>query len=146
MVFIRLNQTELFSEENVRLRLAVVSDGDTTNFEILTTLPSSCHMHEYAQDAIVDARHYGCPDLFIAFTSDPAWGNILQLLLPWQSFLDRHEITARVFRQMLKSLMDLMVKYEVVGSVRCGIYSVECYTYTYYFGSIIKSFQAKSTM
>ncbi|GFS97745.1 helitron_like_N domain-containing protein [Trichonephila clavipes] len=32
---------------------------------------------------------------------------------------------ARVFRQKLKSLMDFIVKYEVFGSVRCWMYSVE---------------------
>ncbi|GFQ98782.1 helitron_like_N domain-containing protein [Trichonephila clavata] len=83
------------------------------------------HMHEYAQDAIAYVRLYGCPDLFITFTCNPAWDDIQQLLFHGQSPVDRHDITARVFRQKLKSLMDFMVKHEVFGSVRCWMYSVE---------------------
>ncbi|GFQ93852.1 helitron_like_N domain-containing protein [Trichonephila clavata] len=65
-------------------------------------------MHEYAQDAIAYVRLYGCPDLFFTFTCNPAWDDNQQLLLHEQSPVDRHGITARVFRQKLKSLMDLM--------------------------------------
>ncbi|GFY66117.1 helitron_like_N domain-containing protein [Trichonephila inaurata madagascariensis] len=52
----------------------------------------------------------------ITFTSNPAWDEIKQLLLPGQSQVDRHDITA---------LMDFIVKYEVFGYVRCWMYSVE---------------------
>ncbi|GFW51845.1 helitron_like_N domain-containing protein [Trichonephila clavipes] len=82
-------------------------------------------MHEYAQDVIAYVRLYGGPDLFITFTCNPAWDEIQQLLLPGQMPVDRHDVTARVFRQKLKSLMDFMVKHEVFGSVRCWMYSVE---------------------
>ncbi|GFQ75402.1 helitron_like_N domain-containing protein [Trichonephila clavata] len=82
-------------------------------------------MQEYAQDAMAYVRDYGRPDLFITFTCNPAWDEIQQLLLPEKSQVDRYEITARVFRQKLKSLMNFIVKYEVFGSVRCWMYSVE---------------------
>ena len=64
LLFIRLNQTKLRSEEYVHLRDAVVNDSNTTNVGRLTILPSSYtgsprHMHEYAQDAIAYVRHYG---------------------------------------------------------------------------------------
>ncbi|GFX74700.1 helitron_like_N domain-containing protein [Trichonephila clavipes] len=81
-------------------------------------------MQEYAQDAMAYVRHYGRPDLFITFTSNPAWDEIQLLLLPGQSQVDRHDIKARVFRQKLKSLMDFIVKNEVFGSVRYWTYSV----------------------
>ncbi|GFT01986.1 helitron_like_N domain-containing protein [Trichonephila clavipes] len=124
LIFIRLNQTKLRSEEYVHLQDAVVHDGNTTNVGRLTILPSSYigsprHMHKYAQDTIAYVRLYGCPDLFITFTCNPAWDDIQQLLLPGQIPADRHDVTARVFRQKLKSLMDFMVKNEVSGSVRC---------------------------
>ena len=130
LIFIRLNQAKLRSEEYIHLQDAVINDGNTTNVGKLTILPSSYtgsprHMHEYAQDAIAYVRHYGRPDLFITFTCNPAWDDIQQLLFPGQSPVDRHDITARVFRQKLKSLMDFMVKHEVFGSVRCWMYSVE---------------------
>ncbi|VDM97175.1 unnamed protein product, partial [Onchocerca ochengi] len=81
--------------------------------------------HKYGQDAIAYVRQYGCPDLFITFTCNPAWDDIQNLLHPGQLTMERHDITARVFRQKLKSLMVFMVKHEVFGSVRCWMYSVE---------------------
>ncbi|GFW10802.1 helitron_like_N domain-containing protein [Trichonephila clavipes] len=38
---------------------------------------------------------------------------------------DRHAFTARIFRQKLISLVNLMVKHDVFGSVRCWMYLVE---------------------
>jgi hypothetical protein len=130
LLFVRLNQTKLRSEQYVHLRDAFVNDGNTNNVGTLTILPSSYtgsprHMHEYAQDAIVYVRLYGRPDLFITFTCNPAWDDIQQLLLPGQSPVDRHDITARVFRQKLKSLINFIVHLKVFGSVRCWMYSVE---------------------
>ena len=130
LLYIRLNQTKLRSEQYIHLRDAVVNDGNTTNVGRLTILPSSYagslrHMHEYAQDAIAYVRLYGRPDLFIKFTCNQSWDEIQQLLLQGQSAVHRHEITARVFRQKLKSLINYIVKLEVFGSVRCWMYSVE---------------------
>jgi len=73
LLFIRLNQTKLCSEQYIHLQDAVVNDSNTTNVGRLMILPSSyagsCHhMHEYAQDAIAYVCHYGRPDLFITFT------------------------------------------------------------------------------
>lgn len=62
-------------------------------------------MHQYAQDAMTYVRHYGTADLFITFTCNPQWIEIRQELFPG--------ITARVFKQKLKSLMDFIVKYGV---------------------------------
>ncbi|GFT82258.1 ATP-dependent DNA helicase [Trichonephila clavipes] len=130
LLFLRLNQTKLRSEKCIHLRDAVVNEGNITNIGKMIILPSSYidsprHMQEYAQDAMAYVRHYGRPDLFITFTCNPAWDEIHELLLPGQSQVDRHDIIARVFRQKLKSLMDFIVKYEVFGSVRCWMYSVE---------------------
>ncbi|GBM81800.1 hypothetical protein AVEN_145966-1 [Araneus ventricosus] len=78
LLFLRLNQTKLRSEEYIHLRDAVVNEGNTTNVGKLIILISSYigsprHMQEYAQDAVAYVRHYGCPDLFITFTCNPAW-------------------------------------------------------------------------
>ena len=104
LLFIRLNQTKLRSEQYIHLRDAVVNDGNTTNVGRITILPSShadspLHMHEYTQDAIVYVRLYGRPDLFIAFTRNQSWDEIRKLLLQGQSAVHTHDITARVFRQ-----------------------------------------------
>lgn len=83
------------------------------------------HMHEYAQDAMSYVRHYGRPDLFITFTCNPKWADIKDNLFEGQTSADRHDITARVFREKLKKLMDLIVKLRVFGEVRCYMYSIE---------------------
>lgn len=44
-------------------------------------------------------RHYTSPDLFITFTCNPQWTKIRQEICPGQSPIDRHNITARVFKQ-----------------------------------------------
>lgn len=77
------------------------------------------------QDAMTYVRKYGRPDLFITFTCNPQWADIKDNLFDGQKPTDRHDITARVFRQKLKALMDLIVKLQVFGEVRCYMYSIE---------------------
>lgn len=130
LTYIRLNQKKMRTEEYVHLRDAMNVDGNANNIGRLTILPATYvgsprHMHEYAQDAMTYVRQYGRPDLFITFTCNPKWIEITQLLLPGQSSSDRHDITARVFKQKLKALMDFIVKYHVFGDVQCWMYSVE---------------------
>ena len=55
LLYIRLNQTKLRSEQYIHLGHAVVNDSSTTNVWGLTILPSSYagsprHMHEYADE------------------------------------------------------------------------------------------------
>lgn len=128
--FIRFNQAKLRSEEYIHLRDAISSDGDANDIGRLSILPATYvgsprHMHEYAQDAMAYVRQYGRPDLFITFTCNPKWIEITELLLSGQSSSDRHDITARVFKQKLKVLMDFIVKRQVFGQTRCWMYSVE---------------------
>lgn len=82
-------------------------------------------MHEYAQDSMSYVRHYGRPDLFITFTCNPKWTEIKDLLFAGQSPVDRHDLTARVFKQKLKSLMDFIIKEHVFGETRCWMYTIE---------------------
>ncbi|VEN40881.1 unnamed protein product, partial [Callosobruchus maculatus] len=130
LTFIRLNQAKLRSEEYIHLRDAINADGNAQNVGRTTILPATYvgsprHMHEYAQDAMSYVRHYGSPDLFITFTCNPQWIEIRQELFPGQSPIDRHDITARVFKRKLKSLMDFIVKHRIFGDTRCWMYSVE---------------------
>src|ERR1043165_9341430 len=126
LLYIRLNQTKLRSEEYIHLRDAIVNDGNVNPDELgkmvillATFTGSPRHMHEYAQDAMAVQIQ------FITFTCNPTWDEIKELLLPGQSSSDRHDITTRVFKQKLKSLMDLIVKHHVFGETRCWMYSIE---------------------
>jgi hypothetical protein len=132
LFYIRLNQTKLRSEEYIHLRDAIVNDGNVNPNELrkMVILPATFtgsprHMHEYAQDAMTYVRAYGRPDLFITFTCNPTWDEIKELLLAEQSSSDRHDITARVFKQKLKSLMNFIEKFHVFGETRCWMYSIE---------------------
>ncbi|XP_069968901.1 uncharacterized protein [Bactrocera oleae] len=132
--FIRFNQAKLRSEDYIHLRNAIVGnvDGNLNTNEIgsAVILPSSYigsprNMQEYIQDAMTYVRHYGRPDLFITFTCNQNWEEIQSLLLPGQQSIHRHDITSRVFKQKLKSLIDFIVKYSGFGKTCCWLYSIE---------------------
>lgn len=132
--FLRFNQAKLRSEEYIHLRDAVAGNIDgnlnPNNIGNAFILPSSYigsprNMQEYIQDAMTYVRHYGRPDLFITFTCNPNWEEIQTLLLPGQQAIHRHDLTARVFKQKLKSLIDFIVKYSIFGITRCWLYTIE---------------------
>ncbi|UYV84655.1 hypothetical protein LAZ67_X002997 [Cordylochernes scorpioides] len=130
LLFIRLNQTKLRSENYIHLRDAIDTDGNPNDLGKMIILPATFagsprHMHEYAQDAMTYVRVYGRPDLFITFTCNPRWEEIRELLLPGQSPSDRPDIIARVFNQKLRALMHFIVKYSVFGASQCWMYSIE---------------------
>lgn len=132
--FIRHNQSKLRAEEYIHLRDAINNNNDS-NLNInqignMCILPSSYtgsprHMQEYIQDAMAYVRAYGRPDLFLTFTCNPQWEEIQKYLLPGQVASDRHDITARVFKQKLKSFIDFIVKHHAFGETRCWMYSIE---------------------
>ncbi|XP_050340140.1 uncharacterized protein LOC126766383 [Bactrocera neohumeralis] len=128
--YLRYNQQKLRTEEYIHLRDAVANNADTAEIGNSVILPSSYvdsphHMQEYIQDAMTFVREYGRPCLFITFTCNPKWKEITSLLLPGQNTIHRHDITARVFKQKLKSLINFITKLHVFGSTRCWMYSVE---------------------
>ncbi|XP_026470268.1 uncharacterized protein LOC113374439 [Ctenocephalides felis] len=132
--FIKFNQAKLRAEEHIHLRDAVLGNVDAMNdishIGTAYILPSSYigsprHMQEYIQDAMAYVHAYGRPDLFITFTCNPKWNETKKLLMPGQTTMDRHDITARVFKQKLKSLMNLITHHSVFGETRCLLYSVE---------------------
>ncbi|GFV81297.1 ATP-dependent DNA helicase [Trichonephila clavipes] len=80
-------------------------------------------MHERTQDAMTYVRHFGRPDLFITFTCNPKWPEIVDLLNQGQKSYGRHDIIARVFR--VKHMMRLLTKGCIFGNVRGHMYTVE---------------------
>jgi len=107
-----------------------MSDGNVENIGKMVILPATYtgsprHMHEYAQDAMTYVRKYGRPDLFITFRCNPKWTEITDLLLSGQTPSHRHDLTARVFKQKLICLMDLVTKSNIYGETCCWMYSIE---------------------
>jgi len=130
LLYIYLNQNKLRIEDYIHLRDAIANDGNAANIGQMCILPASYtgsprHMHEYAQDALTYVRRYGRPDLFITFTCNSAWSDIKDLLSPGQSSHHRHDLIARVFKQKLMKLMDLIIKNRIYGEVQCWMYSIE---------------------
>lgn len=130
LLFIRLNQQKLRSEEYVHLRDAMLNDGDADQVGQMVILPSSFigsprHMQEYTQDAMAYVRLHGRPDLFITFTCNPKWKEISDLLMPGQKPSDRHDVTARVFRQKVVKLVNVIVKKHLFGPTQCHMYTIE---------------------
>ncbi|XP_054715564.1 uncharacterized protein LOC129225044 [Uloborus diversus] len=127
--FLKYNQSKLRSEEYFHLRDEVGRyDADQIGQRVV--LPSSFiggprYMHERAQDAMSYVRHYGSSDLFITFTCNPKWKEIQREWYPGQKHYQRHDIIARVFHLKVKEFMDLIVKGQVFGKVRCHMLSVE---------------------
>ena len=67
--FIRFNQAKLRSEEYIRLRDAISTEGDAANVGRLTIHTGSPrHMHEYAQDVVTVGQIY-----LLWFTCNPKW-------------------------------------------------------------------------
>jgi ATP-dependent DNA helicase PIF1 len=61
-------------------------------------------------------RKFGKPDLFITMTCNPKWQEIRRELLPGQQASDRPDLTARIFRGKLKSLMRDIMENHIFGN------------------------------
>ena len=73
-------------------------------------LPSSFQgspraMQQNYQDAMAIVRKYGKPDLYVTFTCNPKWKEIVDNLLPGQTAADRPDLVARVFKLYLDELL-----------------------------------------
>ncbi|XP_044735689.1 uncharacterized protein LOC123297922 [Chrysoperla carnea] len=130
MLYIRLNQKKLRTEEYIHLRDAIMNDGNIDDIGTMVILPSSYigsprHMHEYTQDAMTYVRKYGRPDLFITFTCNSSWPEIKEQLKYGQTSIDRHDIIARVFRQKQIRFIEVITKYHIFGTVISWMNTIE---------------------
>jgi hypothetical protein len=73
-------------------------------------------------DSVVLCRTYGCPDLFITFTSNPTWLEVTEALasILGQHSSDRPDSVDRVFHIKLQLLIDDIMKREFFGPVIAG--------------------------
>lgn len=106
------------------------NDANLAEVSQLVILPSTFtgsprHIHEYTQDAITYVRNYGRTDLFITFTCNPSWPEFQVELKEGQKQFDRHDLTARVFRQKLIQFLKSITKFHIFGEVRCWVYTIE---------------------
>ena len=131
LLWIRLHQKELRVESYNNLRDAVLNDNiDPGQLGTRTILPSTFtgsprYMHERAMDALRYCQVFGLPDLFITVTANPDWIEIKRELYPGQQTTERQDIVARVFRQKIERLKDLLYTVGVFGRRVANIASVE---------------------
>ena len=69
-------------------------------------------------------QEHGKPDLFLTYSCNPAWQEIVDNLLPNQKSVDRPDLVARVFEQKLQ-YFKAAVKSGYLGRVVAEIESIE---------------------
>ena len=127
--FIRHNQKKLRAE----LYQGVcdsVERGDSGPIGHRVVLPatfvgSQRYMSKCYQDSMAIVRAYGKPSLFITFTCNPKWDEIVSELFPGQDCVDRPDISSRVFELKLKSLLSEILDKGIFGSAVAHVSVVE---------------------
>jgi hypothetical protein len=132
MTYIRNNQKILRVESYKGLLDYVNSIGRDNNMRIgnIFILPSTFvggphFMSKLYQDNIAMVRKFGRPDLFITFTCNPKWEEIISELKPFQNSSDRPDLVTRVFRLKLKEFLDDIVKRKIFGQILAYVYVIE---------------------
>lgn len=101
---------------------------DAAQYGKPVVLPSSFtgsprYMRENYQDAMAICAWIGYPDLFITFTCNPKWPEIVRFAAVRNlKTYDRPDIVSRIFKMKLNGLMNDLRKKELFGPVRAGIY------------------------
>ena len=83
------------------------------------------HMTQLYQDAMGIVRAKGKPDLFITFTSNPSWPELLRELKPGETVNDRPDLVDRAFRLKLDMLLTDLFVHGVFGRVVGDIHVIE---------------------
>jgi len=73
-------------------------------------------MNALYQDAMTIVRNFGKPDLFVTFTCNPQWPEVLRELLPGQTPSDRPDVVVRIFHIKLKALL-----HDIIGKGDKGV-------------------------
>lgn len=126
--YIRRQQSSLRSATYKKLSTAM-TDGNT-EIEVLgkrVILPSSFtgsarYMMQNYLDAMAICRTYGNPDLFITFTCNPKWPEMVRLLKKEKLRPeDKAESISRMFKIKLKRLIKDLTENKILGAVEAGI-------------------------
>ena len=74
------------------------------------------------QDTMAIYRVYGPPDLFVTFTCNPKWKEIVDALRfePGQQACDRSDIVVRVFHMKVDEFIADIRENKIFGPIRAG--------------------------
>ena len=126
--YIRKNQKTIRADLYQNVAAGVQTGQQTSGRRIV--LPSSVigsprYMTGNFQDQIAITRKLGKPSLFITFTANGKWEEVLRELHPGQNAIDRPDIVARVFKLKLKELMHDLTVNNCLGQVIGHVYVIE---------------------
>ncbi|XP_050110486.1 uncharacterized protein LOC126589277 [Malus sylvestris] len=131
--FIRTNQ-DSFRTENLKAIHEALKAGNTSSSGVgkRVILPTSFtgsvrYMINNYQDAMAICRHFGNPDLFITFTCNAKWPEIIEDLRdkPGCRPEDRPDIVSRIFKAKLNHMIKFIKSGKPFGDVESVIYTVE---------------------
>ena len=132
LTYIRMHQSDLRVESYQGLmdHIGRRAQAEDVNIGHIVILPSSFegserNMYQHYQDAMTIVTKYGKPDIFLTFTANPKWPEVLENLLPHQSANDRPDIVSRVFHLKLKELLHDLLKRDILGHVSAFVYTIE---------------------
>lgn len=119
------NQTTIRSDLYNSVRDAVRrGENDPSHVAKCVILPASftgCkrYMSQYYKDSLALCRSIGHPTLFLTMTCNSKWPEIKEMMqhLPGVDISDAPDVTARVFKQKVDQLIDLIKKQNFFG--RC---------------------------
>ncbi|XP_063800227.1 uncharacterized protein LOC134968624 [Pseudophryne corroboree] len=130
--YIRHNQKRLRTEQYQGLadHVANMADHNHIAAGVPIILPSTFegsprHMRERCCDAMSIFAKWGAPDVFVTFTANPTWPEIMDNLRPGEHTSDRPDLVARVFKIKLDALIDDLTKHSLFGQAQAFVYTIE---------------------
>jgi Helitron helicase-like domain at N-terminus len=130
--FIRNNQSQLRTENYRGLmdHLANVAANEDVLPGRTVILPSTFqgsprNMRERYQDAMAIVSKFGPPDLFVTFTCNPAWPEIVNNLQAGEQSSDRPDLVARIFKLKLAEMINDLTVVGVLGVSIAFVYTIE---------------------
>ena len=121
LIWARQHQSNIRADKYQGL-MDAIANGDEQNAGRKVILPPTIYgsprfYNEQFQNSMCVVRHFGKPDYFITFTTNPNWPEIKELLNPGEDTRDRPDICARVFKAKFDALMEDLLKNDILGKV-----------------------------
>ncbi|XP_021953572.1 uncharacterized protein LOC110850450 [Folsomia candida] len=130
--FARFQQNKLRAElyQGLVDHIANLANNANVPAGVATILPSSFegsprNMAERCKDAMAIFAKWGAHDLFITFTANPTWPEIVENLNSWEQVSDRPDLVARIFKIKLKALLDDVTVHGIFGKSIAHAYTIE---------------------
>ncbi|GBP55934.1 ATP-dependent DNA helicase PIF1 [Eumeta japonica] len=131
LLFLRMNQKQLRADNYNNLMDSLYNNDREMGQGIgkMIILPSTYvgsprHMMQNYQDSMAIVSKYGKPDLFITFTCNPNWQEILDNLQGTKKE-HRPDLIARIFKLKLEELLDDITRKHIFGIPSAWFYTIE---------------------